>query len=349
MSFLIYGAGGYSGGLIAREAVARGHRPTLAGRRAEPVEQVARELDLPWSSFPLEDGDRLAAAIEPFPAVLHCAGPFIGTFAPMVAACLRTGTHYLDITGEIAVFEALARKHTEAREAAIVIMPGTGFDVVPTDCLAAHLARRRPDAVALTLAFEARGGISRGTALTAVGSLGEPGAVREDGRITAVPAAWKTREVDFGEGPRLAVTIPWGDVSTAWHSTRIPNIEVYLSRPPSAIRSMQRARWLGPLLRAAPLRALLGAVIRRRIRGPSDADRSQGGTVVYGEVRSASGAMARARLRGPEGYTFTALTAVRIMEAILDGRVAAGFQTPSLALGPDFVLEIPGVTREDLD
>lgn len=348
MSFLIYGTG-YSGELIAREAVARGHRPTLAGRRAEPVERLAGELGLPSLVFPLEDPGRLAEALEPFPAVLHCAGPFIGTFGPMVAACFRTGTHYLDITGEIAVFEALARTDAEAWDAGVVVLPGTGFDVVPTDCLAAHLAGRLPDASSLILAFQSRGGLSRGTALTTLGRLGEPGAVRKQGRITPVPHGWKVREFDFGDGPRRAVTIPWGDVATAFHSTGIPDVEVYLAQSPRAIRAMRRVRWFGPLLRTGPVRALLAGLIRRRMTGPSDEERSRGETRVYGEVRSGSGALARARLRGPDGYTFTAMAAVRIMEAVLDGRVAPGFQTPSRALGSDFVLQIPGVTREDLD
>lgn len=347
MSFLIYGTG-YSGALIAREAVARGHRPTVAGRSAEPVERLARELSLPSLVFPLDDPGRLAEGLEPFQAVLHCAGPFLGTFGPMVAACFRTRTHYLDITGEIAVFEALARTDRQAREAGVVVLPGTGFDVVPTDCLAAYLAGRVPGATSLVLAFQSRGGLSRGTALTSLGRLGDPGAVRKEGRIVPVPHGWKVREFDFGEGPRLAVTIPWGDVATAFHSTGIPDVEVYLAQSPRAIRAMRRVRWFGPLLRAGPVRALLASLVRRRMTGPSDQDRARGETRVYGEVRSGSGMLARARLRGPDGYTFTAMAAVRIMEAVLEGQVAPGFQTPSRALGPDFVLQIPGVIREDI-
>ncbi|TFG47994.1 MAG: hypothetical protein E4H38_07200 [Gemmatimonadales bacterium] len=348
MSFLLYGATGYSGRLIALEAIARGHRPTLAGRNAATVEALATELDLPWTAVGLDDPDPLADVLRQFPAVLNCAGPFMHTWRPMFEACLAARVHYLDITGEITVFEGLARADRIAREAGISLIPGVGFDVVPTDCLAAHLKQRLPTATSLRLAFRASGGVSHGTALTALEGVGQSGAVRKNGVITPVPPGYRTMEVDFGDGkPRMAVTIPWGDVSTAFHSTGIGNVEVYLAMSPKGIASMRRARYFGFLLRSAPVRWLARAVVDRRPAGPSEAARAAGSTSVWGEVTDAEGRRAAGRIRGPEGYTLTALSAVRAMERTLSG-ATPGFQTPSRAFGPDFVLDIPGVTREDL-
>ncbi|HEV3204582.1 MAG TPA: saccharopine dehydrogenase NADP-binding domain-containing protein, partial [Gemmataceae bacterium] len=228
-NYLIYGASGYTGALIAREALGRGHKPILAGRNAGNVAKLARDLGLDHRVFSLASASAIDEGIKGVRAVLHCAGPFFHTSQPMVAACLRNTIHYLDITGEIQVFEACAARDQEAKRAGIMLMPGVGFDVVPSDCLAAHLKRRLPSATALALGFFSKGGLSRGTATTMTENIHRGGAVRKGGVLTPVPAAWKTRTIDFGAGPMPAMTIPWGDVSTAYHSTRIPNIEVYIA------------------------------------------------------------------------------------------------------------------------
>jgi short subunit dehydrogenase-like uncharacterized protein len=266
----------------------------------------------------------------------------------MSDACLRRGAHYLDITGEIAVFEGLARRDAEARAAGIMLLPGVGFDVVPSDCLAAHLARRVPNAVRLALAFRALGGTSRGTLATMVENLGSPGAVRRDGKIVPVPQAWRTRRIDFGDGRlRDATTIPWGDVSTAFHSTGIPNIEVYVSMRPALRRTLIASRWVGPVLRSGVIRRTLAARVHRGSPGPSEAERERGVSLLWGEVVASNGERAEARLRGPSGYVLTAQTAVHLAMKALEGQTRAGFQTPSRAYGADVILEIPGVTRTD--
>ncbi len=348
-SFLLYGANGYTGRLIARHAVERGLRPLLAGRDAEAVQALAAELDLPHTAFALDDSRALEAALSDVPLVLHCAGPFAHTMRPMADACLRTRTHYLDITGEIGVFEALAARSREAETASVMLLPGAGFDVVPSDCLAAHLKRRLPAATHLALAFEGLGGgLSRGTATTMVENLGRGGAVRRNGRIQPVPTAWKTRRIDFGDGPVSTTTIPWGDVSTAYFSTGIPNIEVYTRVGRWPRRTMIASRQLGWLLGSAPVQRLLKRVVQRGAPGPSDAQRARGASRLWGEVMDGAGARAVSRLRTPEGYTLTALTAVAAAEKALAEQAPLGFQTPSLAFGADWILEIPGVTREDV-
>jgi short subunit dehydrogenase-like uncharacterized protein len=345
--WLLYGANGYTGGLVARLAASRGHRPILAGRRADAVCAVAEELSLERRLFSLDDPARVDEGLKGMSLVLHCAGPFSHTSRPMADACLRTRTHYLDVTGEVAVFEALAARDAEARAAGVMLLPGCGFDVVPTDCLAAHLKRRLPTARRLALGFEALGRVSRGTAMTAIEGLHQGGLVRRGGVLTPVPAAFKTRTIDFGRGPRKAMTVPWGDVSTAWHSTRIPDIEVYMAAP-AALRAFARAsRHLEPLLASGSVQRFLKGRVRAGAPGPSEEERRRGGAHVWGEAADDSGHRVTSRLVTPEGYAFTASSALAIVERVLAGQAPPGFQTPSLAYGPDFVLDLEGVARAD--
>ena len=345
---VIYGSTGYTGRLIVAEALARGLRPTLAGRDAAAVRVQAESHGLPWRAARIDDAAALRAALAGATVVLHCAGPFVHTWRGMSDACLAAHAHYLDITGEIGVFEGLAGRDAEARAAGVMLLPGAGFDVVPSDCLAAHLARRLPSAVQLSLAFRAMGGASRGTLATMVENLGAPGAVRRDGRIVPVPPAWRTRRIDFGDGtPRDATTIPWGDVSTAFHSTGIPNIAVYMTMRPALRRALVASRWLAPLLRRGAVRRMAAARVRAGAAGPTEEQRHRGASQLWGEVVAANGERAEARLRGASGYVLTAHTAVHLAMKVLAGDARPGFQTPSRAYGADLILEVPGVQRTD--
>ena len=344
---LIYGANGYTGRLIVREAVACGLRPVLSGRDAVALDVLSREHGLESRPVGLADPRALDAALAGMRVVLHCAGPFAHTVRPMVEACLRTHVHYCDITGEIGVFEALAAMSAAATAARITLLPGVGFDVVPSDCLALHLHERLPSATRLTLAFDGGTGLSRGTATTMIENVGRGGAVRRNGRISKVPAAWKERDVDFGDRVRHCVTLPWGDVSTAFHSTGIPDIEVYAAMPRAAARSLKMARYLGWILATGPLQALLKRKIRSRPAGPSDVQRRKAEALLWGEVANAAGERVSATLRTPDGYTLTALTAIRAATRLLSGDVRHGFCTPSMAFGADFILEIRGVDRRE--
>ena len=297
----------------------------------------------------LDDPAALRTALAGVSAVLHCAGPFGRTSRPLADACLATGAHYLDITGEIGVFEALAARTEEARAARVMLLPGVGFDVVPSDCLAAHLKRRLPGAISLMLAFQSSGGISRGTATTMVENISKGGAVRKGGKILPVPPGWKSRLVDLGRGPVSVTTIPWGDVATAWYSTGIPDIEVYTRVGGMSRRLLAASRYFGPVLASGPVQRFLLGRIRRGAPGPDAAARSRGVSRLYGEVRDGSGRVCRARQTGPAGYSLTVMSAVMVLEATLAGRATPGFQTPSMAFGADFALGIDGVVRDDLD
>ena len=345
-TFLIYGANGYKGELITRFAAKRGLRPILAGRNEAKISELAGKYGFEYRVFSLDETAKLDAALQEVDMVLHCAGPFSITSLPMVKACLRNRKHYTDITGEISVFETCAAMDAKAQEAGVMVMPGVGFDVVPSDSLARHLKDCLPTATHLSLAFYGMGRISHGTQATMTMNVGKGGAIRKDGKITPVPAAWKMREIDFGEVTKTGVTIPWGDVSTAFYSTGIPNIEVFTIVPPSNLKMMKMSRYLGWLLATGPVQSYLQSKIPAG--GPSDAEREKGRTLLWGEATDANGNKVESRLQGPEGYTVTAIAALNIAEKILAGNFTPGYQTPAKAYGADLILEIAGTSRQDV-
>jgi short subunit dehydrogenase-like uncharacterized protein len=348
-NFLIYGSYGYTGDLIAREAMQRGLRPILAGRDPQRLAQQAAELGLQHVAFSLDDTNTMDLALQQVKVVLHCAGPFSRTARPMVDGCLRNGVHYLDITGEIAVFEALARRGAEAQAAGVMLLPGAGFDVVPSDCLAAHLKRRLPTADRLALGIRGLGsGMSRGTLTTGAESLGGATWVRRDGRLVELPPGSLARAINFGRGMESCAAIGWGDVATAFYSTGIPNVEVYFAVPPAMRWGMRAMGYLGPLLRSRPAQAALKAAIQRQPPGPNAEQRARGRSLLWGEVLDPAGQRRVSRLSTPEGYTLTVLSSLAMVEKALAGQATPGFRTPSLAYGPDLVMELPGVTREDI-
>ncbi|MCZ6795198.1 MAG: saccharopine dehydrogenase NADP-binding domain-containing protein, partial [Planctomycetota bacterium] len=348
-NWMIYGATGYTGELIAQEAKRRGLAPILAGRNRQRIEALGRELDLPTRVVGLEESAALERSLQDLDLVLHCAGPFVRTSPPMLEACLTTGTHYLDITGEIAVFESVLSLDEEARAAGVALLPGVGFDVVPTDCLAASLAEALTDATHLELAFIASGGsLSRGTLKTMIEAIPDAGAVRENGKITPVPLAFDAKVIEFSCGKRWAMTIPWGDVSTAFHSTGIPNIRVYSGQSPRAIRRARRMRPLLPLAGLKPVKRFLQWRVDRTVTGPDQTTRDSARTFIWGTVVNAAGERVTGTLEAPEGYAFTVLSSVECARRVLDGAVAPGAWTPSRAFGSGFVGELPGVSVGEL-
>ena len=345
---LIYGATGYTGKLTARTAKTQGLRPILAGRSESKVRPLAEELGLEWRAFDLADTEKLDRALNEVAAVLHIAGPFSATSRPMADACIRTKTHYLDITGEIAVFEAVAARDAEAKRAGVMLLPGVGFDVVPSDCLAAHLKRRLPDAEDLKLYIGGLGKASRGTLKTMVEGIAKGTLARRNGDIEQLEGMHEDL-IDFGQGPRPTAAVSWGDVATAFHSTKIPNIEVHFEVTPEMKGMLKTPTFVKMFLGLSFMQSILKSQIDKRPEGPTDEERRTGYAVLIGVARNAKGETVRTRLKTPEGYSLTALTGLDIAKRAANGEAKPGFQTPSLAFGADYVTQFPGVTREELN
>jgi short subunit dehydrogenase-like uncharacterized protein len=346
VNMLLYGANGYTGKLIAGLSAEYGLQPILAGRNAPAIQKMSEDLNLPYRVGSLQSETVTDELLKDISLVLHAAGPFSVTAKPMMEGCIRNHVHYLDITGEIPVFEMAKQYHNGARHAGIMLMPGVGFDVVPTDCLALYLKEQLPDATSLEIAFTSSGGgLSHGTATTMALSLGQGGAIRENGKIVPKPLGFKSRKIDFGTGPSFVMSIPWGDVSTAFHTTGIPDIITYTAIKPSIYKLLKLQSLFNWLLRTNWAKEKAISYINRQPAGPSDAQRISSRSLVWAEVTNHIGEKRSARLSGPDGYTLTAHSSLIITKKVMEGNFQKGYQTPAGCYGSSLVLEVPGVTR----
>jgi short subunit dehydrogenase-like uncharacterized protein len=346
-SFLLYGANGYTGELIARFAANYGLQPVIAGRNRHKITALANRLQLPYKVFDLNDNAALIAALQEVKVIVHAAGPYDHTAQPVIEACLQTNTHYLDLNGDYEVFDLIRQYDHQAKEKGVMLLPGAGYDVVPTDCLALWLKRQLPEAESLELAFTTIGSaLSRGTAITSLLKAGMPGAVREQGRIVQELLGKRGMWVNFpGLGKKVfAMSLPWGDISTAYISTGIPNVTVYFGVKHAMWQLLKAQSGYNWLLRSKPFRTLANRVIRWLPAGPDDKQRAKARTLVWGKVtdklQSRTGT-----LTCPDAYTVTTDAILLIAGKILKGNFKPGYQTPATAYGEDLVLELPGVVR----
>jgi short subunit dehydrogenase-like uncharacterized protein len=352
--WMIYGASGYTGKLVAEEAVKRGHKPLLAGRSASKLKPLADRLGLEYVAVSLDDTAALEKAVSRVELVYHAAGPFIHTSAPMVNACLAVGAHYLDITGEIPVFQNLFRQNEAAREKGIALISGVGFDVVPSDCLIKYVADQLPDATHVDVVFDALGSsggganVSAGTTKSALEGLPIIGGLaRRNGELTSLTLGSGAKKFPFPGGEKMAMPIPWGDLEVGYRTSGIPNITTFMAFPPAMIYT---TRVLGSavrnLLKVKFIRDAAGKLVDRMLPGPSEKARETGRSMIYAQVRNAKGETRQAWLETLEGYQLTMVLAPMAVERLLDGSIK-GATTPALAFGADFILEVPGTKRWD--
>jgi short subunit dehydrogenase-like uncharacterized protein len=342
---IIYGAYGYTGALITEVCKARGLKVLLSGRNGSKLKQLSNETGYLFEVCDINDHSTLTQLLRKAKVVIHCAGPFQETAKQMVNGCLETGTHYIDITGEYSVFELLAGYDAAARKKGIFIMPGTGFDVVPSDCLAVYLKNRLPSATHLQLAFTmSKGGLSRGTARTTIEGLGYGGMIRRNGELTPVALGYKTMDITFCDFKKKVLCIPWGDISTAWRSTGIPNIEVYTGAPERMIRVAKISHWFNWLLRTRWVKAYLRKKVDARQAGPDEERLHAGKSYLWGRVSDNKGNIIEARFKTLSGYLLTSKTAVLIAERILSTAVRPGYFTPAQYFGEGLIFEVEGTS-----
>jgi short subunit dehydrogenase-like uncharacterized protein len=341
--FAIYGASGYTGRLLAAAARARGLDAVLVGRNRDKLAAVG-------GSFPVRvaevgDAAALRAAFADCALVVNSAGPFPRTAKPVLEACLAAGAHYLDVAGEAAVFADLHRYDAAAQRKGVLVMPGAGFVVAAGDALAAHVVARLPDATRLKLGFSRSDPISRGSFASMLDLADGYAAVRRGGRLVASPAGGLTHAFDFGAGPSEATLAPWPDAFTAYLTTGAPEIEAYLEADVVSRAAFRVVSSLAPALpkarEAAEALAALGP------DGPSPEARAAHPKVVVAEAEDVYRRRAVARLFTPNVYSFTADCVTALAQRALAGDVKPGFWTPAGLYGPDFVLDLPGVRRDD--
>jgi short subunit dehydrogenase-like uncharacterized protein len=319
----------------------------LAGRNKAALTKLGTQTGLPTRVVGLHAAKPLAEALKDVACVVHMAGPFANTSAPMLNACLGTQTHYIDITGEIEVFEAMWLRREEIRRAGITAVPGAGFDVVPSDCLAAYVASKLDHTTSLVIALRGLQSASQGTLRTAIRQISQPALCRRAGEI--IPLEDRTpRWLDFGTGPEPFVPVSWGDVSTAFHSTGAENITVYFHRTKFLRSANVLGKWFGPLLRSRAGQSGLSALVRRFPEGPTQTERSRHRATIEAEATDSLVNSFKASLSTPDPYDFTANSALEIASRISLLSAPLGLVTPSQALGADFVLSLPGCSRQDI-
>ncbi|MCB0735826.1 MAG: saccharopine dehydrogenase NADP-binding domain-containing protein [Bacteroidetes bacterium] len=341
---LIYGSYGYTGELIVQQAVQKGLKPLIGGRNEDLLKAQASKHGLDYVCFNYDDQSAWDQALNQVDLLVNCAGPFSFTIREILPACLRNKVHYTDITGEIEVFQYVHQHHQQAVEENITLMPGVGFDVVPTDCLAKFLKDQLPSAQHLELAFDSASGLSRGTALSLLNRLSKGSSKRVDGEVVSYPTGTLHKLIHFAGEDRFSVGVAWGDVFTAYHTTGIPNITVFTTMTPGTMKWLSRmGKWSG-LMKSKPIQALGRTIIRRSISGPSDEKRISLKTHLWGRVWDNQGNEKTAELTCPESYGLTARTALECAENMLKGKAKSGFQTPAAAFGADFILAFDSET-----
>ena len=340
--WMLYGAYGYTGQLLAEEAVRRGHKPLLAGRSRAKLEPLAAKLGLDFAAIDLQDEAALTGALADVDLVFHAAGPFVFTGTPMLHACLKTRTHYLDIAGEIPNLANTFSYADEALRRGVAVISGAGFDLIPTDCLAKIVADQTPGAVMLEIAIDALSTPSAGTFKSLLEMLPDDSWARENGVLQRVPWSIQRRTIHFSYGDHEAIAVPWGDLVTAYYTTGIPTIRTYMAvsgltarLPGGAIPAVQA------LMRNASVRGALGRLATRIVKGPNAVTRQTRKSYVWARAMDASGHSTEAWLETLEAYRFTAVAGIQAIEKVLKTQ-PKGVLTPCQALGSDFVLGIEG-------
>ena len=336
-SIFIYGAYGYTGKIIVDVAVEQGLKPILGGRNLRKLAALAKEYDLEYNAFDVTNTAEWDKLLPNIDLVLNCAGPFALTVEYVVPACLRHNSHYLDITGEIEVYSYIASLSKEAISSGIVLMPGVGFDIVPTDCLSAKLKEKLPSGTHLELAFQGNSGISRGTALSMARRYHDGGMIRENGKLLKVPIAYEVRDINFGGKKRLCITIPWGDVYTAYFTTGIGNIKVFTGISKKTLNSLLSFKKLKWAARTAIVQWMMKSIIKKRVKGPSLEKRNTYTTYLWGKISNSTGESVIMEMQTMESYQLTANTAIEATKQVLAGAVEPGFRTPAGAFGSSFI------------
>ncbi len=347
-NWLLYGAYGYTGALIAEEAVNRGHRPVLAGRSEKKLIPLAKRLGLDYVTLDLQDSAGLTRTVSDFELVFHAAGPFVHTHRPMVQACLMAKAHYLDITGEVTVFEENLSYDSLAKKQGVAVISGAGFDVVPTNCLATYVARQISDPLELKIGVAGLSGVSAGTTKSMLEHISGGIVMRKHGKLVSYAVGQLPGiRIRFTDTGRRVYPITWGDVTTAYQSTGVPNITVYVAYPRVMAWLM---RWGGPLsmgLFVSPtLRRIAQKVVEKIIKGPDEQTRHTARAQIWAWAGNDAGQEFEAWLETPEPYHYTALAGVRCVEKTLELE-PKGVLAPAQAFGTEFLLDIPGTRRTD--
>jgi short subunit dehydrogenase-like uncharacterized protein len=323
---MIYGATGYTGRMAAKHAKVAGTPLVLAGRTEESLSRLAAELGIEYRVFGLDDAAVIDKGLADISVLLNCAGPFLRTAKALMQASLRNGIHYLDTAAELDSYHLAEDLDDAAKAAGIMLMPGGGGSVAMLGSLAGHAVATVRDPRKIRIALHVAGGLSRGSAISAMENVTTRTLARIGGKLVNAPADG-IRKFDFGKGgvDCFPVTLP--DLITIWRSTGVPDVETFVHVTGDGFPQ-------GDL-------SLLPD-------GPSEEDRLANRYHAAVEVTDAEGQVTRSRLDTVNGYTFTAMAAAEAGRRVLAGDVRPGFQTPAVLFGSGFAQTIADTTIIDI-
>jgi short subunit dehydrogenase-like uncharacterized protein len=323
---MIYGATGYTGRMVAEHVSAAGTPLIIAGRNDAKLATLAARLGVEYRVFALEDITVIDRSLDDVGVLLNCAGPFAKTADILMRASIRHGSHYLDVAAELEVYLLAGVLDAEAKAAGVMLLPGSGGSVAMLGCLAGHALARTKNPSLIRLAMHISGSLSRGSAVSALGSVAAETLARADGKLVARPAGAQ-RRLDFGNGTVDCFQVTLPDLITVWRSTNVPNIETFV-------------HVAGDAFPQGDLSALPD--------GPSEQERLANRYQAVVEITNSDGEVVRSVLDTVNGYTFTAAAAAKAARRVLAGEARPGFQTPAMLFGNGFAETIADTTIIDV-
>ena len=353
---VLFGATGYTGGLVAEELVKRGATPVLAARTREKLQALAQDLgkpDLELATADVSDPESVRALVERGDVLISTVGPFSRWGQPAVQAAIAGGAHYLDSTGEPPfIREVFERYGGGAESAGVGLVTALGYDWTPGN-LAGALALREAgeSATSVEIGYFFTGktgsdGMSGGTRASMVGILGDEGYAYRGGALQTERAAVRVGAFDFGGKSRSGISIGASEHFGLPQSfPHLRDVDVFLGWFGPVSRGVQAASAAGAAVQKVPgvesMIRKLGENVKGSTGGPTAESRAKSGSHVVARAADASGStLAEVHVDGVNGYTFTgamlAWAAIRAAEHGLEGTGALG---PVAAFGLDALQE----------
>ena len=356
VTIVLYGATGYTGGLVADELARRGLDHVLSGRDDRKLARLASERGVPARAAPLDDDSALRGLLGEASAVINCAGPFTLAGDALVRAAILTRTHYVDSTGEQPFIRMVFDRHGRAAEqAGVALVPALGFDYAPGDCLARLTARGLEPLQELVMAYDVDSfGMSRGTLRSALEILKGGDVVYRDESWQPAPTGVARARFDFPPplGRRAVGRFASGEVITVPHHTRTRAVTSLMTTTTGApVRALAPALpYATPaiaLTLRTPLRGLIAKTLRALPEGPPPEARRDASFTIVAVARALDGRSRRGVLRGSDVYGLTARSLVEGAQLLSEpGHGRRGALAPAAAFDPARFLDALGLDYE---
>ena len=325
---LLYGATGYTGKIIAERAKELNLDFDIAGRDKDKLLSLANKLNVGYHVFDVDDQDAWQEALKDKQVLINAAGPFALTARQAMAACLKAGVHYLDISAELDTYRLAESLDREAKAAEIQIISGAGL-FVSYDALVVHLSKLIAEPEFLSVGFRHYGGFSKGSVLSSknIADLGI--LIRKNGDIIHNPHP-ESKTFSFGEQQVECMPTPLGGIILSYKSTGIPNIKEYFSLK-------------------LPVSELPDLTAKNLHGGPTKEERAAGRNGISAEITGRDGKVVKAYVDAPSGYDLTPLSVVAVANRILKEDFKTGYQSPGSAYGEEILNDIPDISLTDIN